>query len=162
MRNDQRVKTNALPDQRVSESEKLKARWYIQNADYWIQLALGQNDKTITQKFLDAANGLVDKSTYEYVLKNYVDKVGDDAKLYGEIRDVDFLTPIKERYMGEFINMFANYQVFNNDPSATLERNQYLAKRVMEYCNQQIRLYKYFRFPLCIRFGLLQSQFLLF
>lgn len=138
MRNDQRVKTNALPDQRVSESEKLKARWYIQNADYWIQLALGQNDKTITQKFLDAANGLVDKSTYEYVLKNYVDKVGDDAKLYGEIRDVDFLTPIKERYMGEFINMFANYQVFNNDPSATLERNQYLAKRVMEYCNQQI------------------------
>lgn len=138
MRNDQRVKTNALPDQRVSESEKLKARWYIQNADYWIQLALGQNDKTITQKFLDASNGLVDKSTYEYVLKNYVDKVGDDAKLYGEIRDVDFLTPIKERYMGEFINMFANYQVFNNDPSATLERNQYLAKRVMEYCNQQI------------------------
>lgn len=138
MRNDQRVKTNALPDQRVSESEKLKARWYIQNADYWINLALGQNDKTITQKFLDAANGLVDKSTYEYVLKNYVDKVGDDAKLYGEIRDVDFLTPIKERYMGEFINMFANYQVFNNDPSATLERNQYLAKRVMEYCNQQI------------------------
>ena len=67
-----------------------------------------------------------------------MDKVGDDAKLYGEIRDVDFLTPIKERYMGEFINMFANYQVFNNDPSATLERNQYLAKRVMEYCNQQI------------------------
>lgn len=138
MRKDQRIKANILPDQRVSETEKLKAKWYIQNADYWIQLALGQNDKTITQKFIDAANGLVDKSTYEYVLKNYVDKVGDDAKLYGEIRDVDFLTPIKERYMGEFINMFANYQVFNNDPSATLERNQYLAKRVMEYCNQQI------------------------
>ena len=138
MRNNQNARVQALPDQRVSESKKQKADWYIQNADYWISLALGQNDKTITQKFLDAANGLVDKATYEYVLKNYVDKVGENAKLYGEIRDVDFLTPIKERYMGEFINMFANYQVFNNDPSATLERNQYLAKRVMEYCNQEI------------------------
>lgn len=138
MRDDRRVKNHELPDQRVSDKVKQQAKWYIQNADYWISLALGQNDKTITQKFLDAANGLVDKSTYEYVLKNYVDKLGDSAKLYGEIRDVDFLTPIKERYMGEFINMFANYQVFNNDPSATLERNQYLAKRVMEYCNQQI------------------------
>ena len=138
MRNDRRVRNHELPDQRVSDKVKQQAKWYIQNADYWIRLALGQNDKTITQKFLDAANGLVDKATYEYVLKNYVDKLGDSAKLYGEIRDVDFLTPIKERYMGEFINMFANYQVFNNDPSATLERNQYLAKRVMEYCNQQI------------------------
>ena len=138
MRDDRRVRNHELPDQRVSDKVKQQAKWYIQNADYWIRLALGQNDKTITQKFLDAANGLVDKSTYEYVLKNYVDKLGDSAKLYGEIRDVDFLTPIKERYMGEFINMFANYQVFNNDPSATLERNQYLAKRVMEYCNQQI------------------------
>ena len=138
MKNDRRAKAVTLPDQRVSESRKQKAEWYIQNADYWISLALGQNDKTITQKFLDAANGLVDKATYEYVLKNYIDKVGDDAKLYGEIRDVDFLTPIKERYMGEFINMFANYQVFNNDPSATLERNKYLSRRVMEYCNQEV------------------------
>lgn len=133
-----RARTSSIPDQRVSESKKQQAKWYIPNADYWINLALGQNDKTITQKFLDAANGLVDKSTYEYVLKNYVDKIGEKAQLYGEIRDVDFLTPIKERYMGEFINMFANYQVFNNDPSATLERNQYLAKKVMTYCNQQI------------------------
>lgn len=58
--------------------------------------------------------------------------------MYGEIRDVDFLTPIKERYMGEFINMFSNYQVFNNDPSVTLARNKVLADKVMAYCNQEI------------------------
>lgn len=127
-----------IPDQRVSNAQKQKKEWYIPNCNYWINLAIGQNDKTITQKFLDAANGLVDKKTYEYVLKNYIDKVGDKARMYGEIRDVDFLTPIKERYMGEFINMFSNYQVFNNDPSATLERNKVLADKVMTYCNQEI------------------------
>lgn len=127
-----------IPDQRVSNAQKQKKEWYIPNCNYWINLAIGQNDKTITQKFLDAANGLVDNKTYEYVLKNYIDKVGDKARMYGEIRDVDFLTPIKERYMGEFINMFSNYQVFNNDPSATLERNKVLADKVMTYCNQEI------------------------
>ena len=127
-----------LPDQRVSDETKQTESWYIPNANYWINLAIGQNDKTITQQFLDAANGLVDRKTYEYVLRNYVEKVGEKGKLYGEIRDVDFLTPIKERYMGEFINMFANYQVFNNDPSITLARNKELANRVMSWCNQEI------------------------
>lgn len=40
--------------------------------------------------------------------------------------------------MGEFINMFSNYQVFNNDPSVTLARNKVLADKVMAYCNQEI------------------------
>lgn len=127
-----------VPDQRVSDSVKQTPKWFIPNCNYWINLAIGQNDKTITQTFLNAANGLVDKKTYEYVLKNYVDKVGEKAVLYGEIRDVDFLTPIKERYMGEFINMFSNYQVFNNDPSVVLQRNKFLAEKVMAYCNQEI------------------------
>lgn len=127
-----------VPDQRVSNSVKQSEKWYIPNCNYWINIAIGQNDKTITQKFLDAANGLVDKKTYEYVSKNYIDKIGEKATLYGEIRDVDFLTPIKERYMGEFINMFSNYQVFNNDPSVVLARNKVLANKVMAYCNQEI------------------------
>lgn len=135
---DLRATPLVIPDQRVSNAQKQKKEWYIPNCNYWINLAIGQTDKTITQKFLDAANGLVDNKTYEYVLRNYIDKVGDKARMYGEIRDVDFLTPIKERYMGEFINMFSNYQVFNNDPSATLERNKVLADKGMTYCNQEI------------------------
>lgn len=135
---DLRATPLVMPDQRASTATKQTKAWYIPNCNYWINLAIGQNDKTVTQKFLDAANGLVDPKTYEYVLRNYIDKVGEKAVMYGEIRDVDFLTPIKERYMGEFINMFSNYQVFNNDPSVTLARNKVLADKVMAYCNQEI------------------------
>ena len=135
---DLRATPLVMPDQRASTATKQMKAWYIPNCNYWINLAIGQNDKTVTQKFLDAANGLVDPKTYEYVLRNYIDKVGEKAVMYGEIRDVDFLTPIKERYMGEFINMFSNYQVFNNDPSVTLARNKVLADKVMAYCNQEI------------------------
>lgn len=138
--NDRNLRATPLviQDQRVSDETKQTEKWYIPNCNYWIGLAIGQNDKTITQKFINSANGLIDTETYDYVLKNYVDRVGDKANMYGEIRDVDFLTPIKERYMGEFINMFANYQVFNNDPTVVLQRNKILADKVMTFCNQEI------------------------
>lgn len=127
------------PDQRVSSYFKMTNKdWYIQNANYCIKLCMGQDDKVMTRKFLNAANGLIDKETYDYVLKNYTSELADKGKLYGEIRDVDFLTPIKERYMGEFINMFSNYQIFNNDPDIVLIRNKYLADKVMGWINQGI------------------------
>ena len=92
---DLRATPLVMPDQRASTATKQTKAWYIPNCNYWINLAIGQNDKTVTQKFLDAANGLVDPKTYEYVLRNYIDKVGEKAVMYGEIRDVDFLTPLK-------------------------------------------------------------------
>lgn len=128
----------AQPDQRVSNKEKQSAKWYIPNCNYIIQTALDLNDKVMTRKFLDAANGFVDKKTYEYVLKNYVTELGEKGEQYGTIRDVDFLTPIKERYMGEFINMFSNYQVVNNDASIVLARNQALNDKIMAWVNQEI------------------------
>lgn len=128
----------AQPDQRVSNKEKQSAKWYIPNCNYIIQTALDLNDKVMTRKFLDAANGFVDKKTYEYVLRNYINELGEKGEQYGTIRDVDFLTPIKERYMGEFINMFSNYQVVNNDASIVLARNQALSDKVMAWVNQEI------------------------
>lgn len=126
------------PDQRVSNKKKQQADWYIPNANYLIDLAISNNDKALTARFLDCANGKVDPHTYEYVLANYTQKLGDKFKLHGEIRDVDFLTPIKERYMGEFINHFPNYQVFMDDPSIVFMRNKHVAEKMEMYANQEI------------------------
>lgn len=126
------------PDQRVSNNKKQTPEWYIPNANYYIQLALELNDKYTTLKFLNAANGKIDKSTYDYVLRSYTKELGDKGEQYADIRNIDFLTPIKERYMGEFINMFSNYQVINNDPSIVLSRNEAVADKVMAWVNQEV------------------------
>lgn len=126
------------PDQRVSSKRKKNPEWYIPNCNWHIQLAIGLNDKTLTRKFLHAANGFIDKSTYEYVLKNYIGELGEKGEPYGSMRNVDFLTPIKERYMGEFINMFSNYQVVNNDASIVLARNEAISDKVMAWVNQEV------------------------
>lgn len=129
--------TTIKPDQRISSVQKQKPKWYIENANFIIDLALTSDDKTITKKFLDAANGLVDKATYDYVLRSF--KLGDvNIEDYAQIRDVDFLTPIKERYMGEFINQYDNYQVYNADPEIVLLRNKQLADKMMAWIAQEI------------------------
>lgn len=130
--------TKVITNQRVSIAQKEKPEWYIENADSIISYVVSNNDKSKTKKFLDAANGIIDEDTYKYVIKNYESILGSKGILYGEMRDVDFLTPIKERYMGEFINMFYNYQVCNNDPSIVLKRNKEKAKIIMDWINQSI------------------------
>jgi hypothetical protein len=127
-----------MPDQRVSNKTKSKAEWYIPVANYIIDEALGCNNKETVIKFLQAANAIVDTKTYDYVMKNYIHVIGEDAKLYGEIRDVDFLTPIKERYMGEFINLFNNYQIVNADTDIILKRNKDVGEKVMSWINQEV------------------------
>jgi hypothetical protein len=127
-----------MPDQRISNKAKAKADWYIPTANYIIDEALRCSSKENVTKFLQAANAIVDNETYSYVMKNYIHIIGEDAKLYGEIRDVDFLTPIKERYMGEFINLFNNYQVVNANPDIVLKRNKDVAQKVMSWINQEV------------------------
>lgn len=117
---------NEKPDVYASEATKRGMKWTKQMCDWVIGTALANNDKTDIAKFLDAANGIVDEATYSYVMSTYNTVNGKKEDLPGKIRDVDFLTPIKEKYMGEFINTYHNYQVYNADIDVVTKRNKEL------------------------------------
>ena len=127
-----------MPDPRASFTEKQDKQWYIPMADFVIALATSSSPKTTTRRFLNAANGILDKKDYAYVMKTYttdneateVEADLDSSKL-GSLRDVDILTPIKDRYMGEFISSYHNYQVYANDSEIVLKRNKALGQRVV-------------------------------
>ncbi len=129
------------PEQRVSSKTKLKEDWYINNAKYWLSQGLKANNKTSTQKNIDAANGVVDKETYRYVLKplSGTSSTGDELKnLPGEIRDIDFITPIKEKNIGEYIDLPYNYLVKVNDPEIAILRSTEVAEMVRPIVEQYI------------------------
>lgn len=112
------------PDVFASESTKRGYKWTKAMCDWVIGTALANNDKAQIKKFLDAANGIVDESTYSYVMATYNSVNGKKEDLPGKIRDVDFITPIKEKYIGEYINTYNNYQVYNADIDAVTKRNK--------------------------------------
>lgn len=130
---------NYMPDQRVSFATKQTKEWYIPMADFVINLAVSSSPRDMVRKCLNAANGVLDKKDYAYVMKTYA--TGNEAvdlelalnsdKL-GKLRDVDILTPIKEKYMGEFINSYHNYQVYSRDPKAIMKRNSVVGQKITE------------------------------
>ena len=112
-------KNTTLPNQRVSLKTKQTEKWTKDMADYIINLAISCNDKTKTKTYLDMANGIVDKSMYEYVLKSYgvkdneLSKSQNHQQLISELRNINLLSPIKDRYLGEFTSSYNNYEVLD-------------------------------------------------
>ena len=125
------------PDVFASEATKRGAKWTKAMCDWIIGTALANNDKNSIKAFLDAANGIVDESTYKYVMSTYNSVNGKKEDLPGQIRDVDFITPIKEKYIGEFINTYNNYQVYNADIDVVTKRNKDLRLALEGLLRQQ-------------------------
>ena len=123
-----------LPNQKTSMKEKLDPKWYIPTADYLINQAINSNDKVATSRNLDAANGIVDNNTYKYVLNPL--QIDSNDKLPGELRNVDFLTPIKEKNLGEYIELPYSYVVTVNNSDIIQLRDLELKKSLMKLATQ--------------------------
>lgn len=131
---------NTLPDQRVSFKTKQTVKWSMNMANYVVTLAVGSNDKTRTARFLNMANGEVDKKMYEYVLKTYglKDNKVDKESILEDLRDIDWLQPIKDKYLGEFATSYSNYQVYTDDPNSTFFRNKDYGDKLMAVMQQML------------------------
>ena len=132
----------SFPNQRVSINKKQTEEWYINNIHYWINLALGANDKAAVSKNYNAANAIVDEETYNYILKPLVveDGVTIDLndKLPGEIRDIDFLTPIKEKNLGEYLSLPYNINITVTDLDVAISKNTHVANAIKPIIEQVI------------------------
>ena len=125
-------------DQRTSITTKHSDDWKVGNIHYWLNIAYGQNDKADTLSNINASNGIVDADTYTYVL-NPLQADGDKLKnLPGEIRDVDFITPIREKNIGEYLELPDTFTVKVNDPNISLIKNKEVADILRPVVEQAI------------------------
>jgi len=130
---------NVLPDQRVSFKTKQSAKWTKSMADYVVQLAISCNDKTRTADFLNMANGYIDKKMYEYVLKTYgLKEDSTKESILDDLREIDWLQPIKDKYLGEFVSSYNNYQVYTDDPNSIFFRNKEYGDKLIAVMQQMI------------------------
>ena len=125
-------------EQRTSITEKQSDDWKVGNMHYWLNIAYGQNDKGDVLDNINASNGIVDEDTYKYVLNPL--QAGQDKikNLPGEIRDVDFITPIREKNIGEYLELPDTFTVKVNDPNISLIKNKEVADIVRPVVEQAI------------------------
>lgn len=124
------------PEQRVSIAAKMKESYYINNMAFYIGTAVNSNNKIATSENMEAANGIVPDSVYSYVLTPLSGE--DSKKLPGSIRDTDFITPIREKNIGEYIELPREFTVKVDDPNVTLLKNADVAKILKPVIEQAI------------------------
>lgn len=135
------TKNKYYPNQRVSESTKKTREWYVPTIQYWINRAINSNDKQRVKDDMMCANGEIPDDVFDYITKPLSRENIEDSqydKLPGEIRKTDFLTPIKEKHLGEYIELPYVYHVTIDNPMITLERDVSLRKLKTKLIDQAI------------------------
>ena len=112
---------------RNSFSETQDPKWYKAVADHIIDLATVTygNDKTKIEKQINAARGIVDIEDILTELKSY-NASTENPTFPTHINNLEFISGITERYMGEYIRQFTDFEVYNNDPEVVNKRNSEL------------------------------------
>ncbi len=128
-----------LPEQRTTMAAKKEPKWYVPTIDYYIAKAVATNDKTDTVRNLNAANGIIDDESIKYVLKPFGDKTDvylKGNKLPGELRDVDLITSVKDKQIGEYLELPYRYTIITHNANAVMKHHADIRKQ-MEKLMQQ-------------------------
>lgn len=132
------IGTATRPDERASFNKKMSEEWYMENIHYWVSIAKGLNDKTLTLENIQAANGVVPESMYHYVLNPLQSDPDVTRNLPGVIRNTDFITPIREKNIGEYLELPNEFTVKVDDPSTMIRKDEEVADKVRPVIEQAI------------------------
>ena len=129
-----------LPYERVSFKEKQRPEFYEALTDYIINTAISLKQKTTIQKCLDAANGIMSKEDILLYAKNLTatDKNFKKALEAVDFKAVDFIVPIKEKMISEYIKLYNSFHVYLRDNSAIFRRNEKLNKIMADMITSKI------------------------
>jgi hypothetical protein len=124
--------TGRLMKQKVSLKTKQTKDWYLPNFEYYRNACLSSDDHTEISKYFDILLNGIDEETYKEVLNPYQSEDPRFGKLPGNIRNMDIMTPLWERYVGEYIAQYNNFVVTNVHPKAIEEREASVTREAIE------------------------------
>ncbi len=143
---------------RASLSEKQQEQWYVDAANQIIKYAISLpvNDKDSVSKDLRLSTGDV---PIQFILESlrpfippeergqleanhnlYMIENGNETQNQGKLPDylvnVDFMNQIRDRYLGEYIRQYSDFQVYNRNTEIVMQMNKeldtYLSNLIQE------------------------------
>lgn len=142
-----------LPNQRNSYEEKMKLDWYMATCDHYINRASALNNSSQKEEDLLLSQGIIPSSVYEYVnsqLTKFVSKDKDSKTALDGIPDAlkqdDVITPIRNRYIGEFMAQPNHFNCTVEDSDIMMKINQklkiaiskILSAKLVQYLEQTV------------------------
>lgn len=128
-----------IPEQRVSLNKKLtNSKWYEATIDYWINVA----EKTATpyqnvaNEAIDIANGDIDVNEYKHIMSPLAKSDNPEVrnlKLTTPMRSTDFISAIRDKSIGEYIELPFPVTVISNSEKAILRKKNFVKRKLMAY-----------------------------
>lgn len=137
-----------LPNQKTSYKEKLDPDWYMATCDYYINKASGLQDIRQIEEDLQLAQGIIPTSVYDYVNSQLTKFVSTDKNAKSvldsipeSIKQDDIITPIRNRYIGEFMAQPNHYNCTVGDSDIMMKINSKLKAKIAAILSQKLLAY---------------------
>lgn len=132
-----------LPNQRTSYKEKLNPDWYIPTVDHFIYKGLSLTNLNEVVEDLELSQGIIPDSIYNYV-NSQLNKVSTDNSLENipkEVKQDDIITPIRNRYLGEFMAQPNHFNCTVSDTDIMMKINSRLKNKIMRIVSDKVLKY---------------------
>jgi hypothetical protein len=129
------------PNYKVSDAIKRTKDWYINAIDWLISKSISDNNKRQTFEAQRVANGIIDTNEFKNTIQPFAN-VGEEIKnLPGTIRNIDFVTNIREKNIGEYISLPYKYFVTVENPDLIMKRDSLVSQMVFKEVQSLLATY---------------------
>lgn len=132
-----------IPEQRVTLNKKLtNSDWYESTINYWIDTATKTSvpyHKTANES-IDAASGNINSADYKHIVSPLSNSSNPDVrnlKLTTPIRSTDFISGIRDKSIGEYLELPFPVSVISNSEKAILRKKNFVKRKMMAFATQK-------------------------
>lgn len=121
-----------LPNQHTNIKEKNNPEWYKAVYDYFITRGNSEKDSDTIARWLDAANGIVNTESLNYLTSPLKAESGQEFVFPGRLRDTDLINTVREKNLGEYVELPYKYQVTVNNEDSLLKRDIEVNAKILD------------------------------
>ena len=114
---------NYFPQQKVSNAEKQKPKWYCNCIDYVISMGVACNDMGVINDQIRILHGDIPNDYYKKTLNPYNATNEKNKRFPATMRNLDIMSDIIRRYVGEYSKSPHDVVVGSNDPQFVINKN---------------------------------------
>ena len=127
---------NYFPKQKVSSSERAKAEWYSNCIDFIIDRGLSCNDEKELENKINILHGDIPDEFYRKTLNPYNSANEKLTRFPATMRNLDIISDIVRRFVGEYTKSNHEFIVGSNDPDFVIKKNAKLQALVGKMCQE--------------------------
>lgn len=121
-----------FPKQKVSASEKNKAKWYANCIDYVIAAGQSANDRSETLKLYDIVHGDIPAEFYAKTLNPYNSNKEKYRRFPATMHNLDIMKDIIRRYVSEYIKGNHNFVVKCNNAEVAVAKDSKIREELLK------------------------------